>query len=112
MAREVLLSLRMKPRDPDRNQGEGNRDAARRYNRDLREFISEGNVEPAAHDAKESVERDPKAGERAEAAARRGPRGTHASIDELVAKGRTVVDRVRPVVARVAARVRARLSRK
>lgn len=102
----------MKPRDPDRNQGEGNRDAARRYNRDLREFVSEGKVEPAARDAKDAVESDPKAAQRAERAAKRGPRGTLTTVDELIAKGRTVVDRVRPAVARVAARMRARLSRK
>jgi hypothetical protein len=59
-------------------------------------------------------ERDPASAARGEAKARRGrgSRGTRASVDELVAKSRTVADRVGPLIDRVVARVRARLRRK
>jgi len=81
----------MKPNDSDPEQGEGDRKSARRYNRKLREFIAEGKVEGAAHEAETHVERE---------------RGTKVSVDELVAKGRTVFDRMRPLVSRVVARAR------
>lgn len=102
----------MKDQNSGQNQGEGDRVSARRYNRDARRFVADGKVEPAARDAKDYVERDPGGAARAEAKAKRGPKGTRASVDELIAKGRTVVDRVRPIVDRVAKRVRARLRRK
>ena len=98
----------MKPTNSDRNQGEGDRKSARRYNRKLREFISQGRVDSAAHEAEGYVEREPKDAERAERAAKRGPHGTRVSVDELVAKGRTVFDRMRPLVSRVVARARKR----
>jgi len=74
----------MKPTDPD--QGEGDRKSARRYNRKLREFVAEGKVDPVEQ------------------------RGTKVSVDELVAKGRTVFDRMRPLVSRVVARARKRFT--
>lgn len=80
----------MKPNEP--NQGEGDRDADRQYREGVREFISHGKVGPAAKDAKDFVEREPVAAERAERVAKRGPR---ASVDELIARGQTVVARVR-----------------
>lgn len=100
----------MKPTNSDRNQGEGDRKSARRYNRKLREFISQGKVDPAAREAEAYVEHAPGDAERAERAAKRGPsaRGTKVSVDELVAKGRTVFDRMRPLVSRVVARARKR----
>jgi hypothetical protein len=110
----------MKPHNPDRNQGEGDRESARRYNRDVHHYVAEGKVDEAARDAKQYVERDPRDAAHAEAKARRGPHGgTRASVDELIAKSRTVLDRVQPVFERVAARldrlasrIRSRLSRK
>ena len=111
MAREVLLPSGMKPYNPDQNQGEGDRKSARRYNNDVRRFVADGKVEDAAQKAKEYVEREPGEAARAEAKAGRGPGGTRASVDELIAKGRTVVDRIRPFVDRVAKRVRKRLHR-
>lgn len=42
---------------------------------------------------------------------RRGPPPTKVSVDELVAKGRTVFDRVRPIVERFVGRVKARLQK-
>jgi len=83
----------MKPNEP--NQGEGDRDADEKYRDDVRAFISKGKVEGAAKDARDFVERDPEAARRAERAGKRGPRTT---IDELIAKGRTVVDRVKHAV--------------
>lgn len=83
----------MKPNEP--NQGEGDREADEKYRSDVREFISKGKVAGAAKDARDFVERDPEAARRAERAGKRGPRTT---VDELVAKGRTVVDRVKSAV--------------
>jgi hypothetical protein len=104
----------MKPHNTDQNQGEGDRKSARRYNNDVRRFVAEGNVDEAAREAKDYVERDPRGAARAEEKAQRGPngsRGTRASVDELIAKGRTIVDRIRPVVDRVASRIRRRFHR-
>jgi hypothetical protein len=104
VARVVLVLFRMKSKNP-RNQGEGDRVSARRYNRDVREFIAEGRVDEAASDAREYLEREPDEAAAAEKKAKRGPHGTRVSVDELVAKGRTIVDRVKPYVARVRARL-------
>ena len=105
------MSPRNNSQDP--NQGEGNKLSARHYNRDLREFIAEGKVDEAAHEARLYVERDPDDAERAEEAAKRGPRSRkRVSVDELVAKGRSVVDRVRPYVERAADKLRSRFGRK
>lgn len=88
----------------DQNQGEGDRIAGRRYQRKVREFVAGGQVEPAARDAEHYVERAPEDAARAEAAARRGPRPTRIPLDELVAKGHTLIDRLEALVRRVAAR--------
>jgi len=104
----------MKPEKPtqrDANQGEGARSSARRYDRQLREFIAGGQVEPAAHEAEAYVVNKPEEA-RAERRARRGPQPTRISIDEMIARSRTVVERVRPVVHRVLGKLRARLVRK
>jgi hypothetical protein len=93
----------MKSQNPT-NQGEGDRESARRYNRDVREFIAEGNVDRAAEDARQFLEREPEAAAKAEATAKRGPRGTKVSVDELVAKGRGLIDRVRNAVSRLRTR--------
>ena len=57
------------------NQGEGDRVSARRYNRELRDFISEGRVEPAAREAERFVEAHPADADRAERKAKHGPMG-------------------------------------
>lgn len=104
----------MKPENPtqrDANQGEGDKVAARHYNQQLRDFVAGGKVEPAAKEAKTYVDSQPVEAERAERKAKRGP-STRVSLDELVAKGRTVLDRVRPVVTRAVDKVRARIHRK
>ena len=80
----------MKPNEP--NQGEGDRDADERYRADVREFISKGKVSAAAKDARAVVELEPEAARRAEQAGKRGPRTT---VDEMIARTRTVVDRVK-----------------
>jgi hypothetical protein len=81
-------------RDPD--HGNGNGVSAR--HEQLREFIAQHRVDSSARES--------------ERKARRGPRPTWVSLDELVAMGRTVADRVRPYVERVVGRLRARLHRK
>jgi hypothetical protein len=42
----------------------------------------------------------------------RRSRGTKVSVDELVAKSRTVLDRVVPIFERAASKIRSRLARK
>ena len=113
MARQVLLVPCMKTNTRDPNQGEGDKISARHYNRAAREFVAEGKVGEAAREAAHYVDERPGDAHRAEDAARKGPhKGPRVSVDELVAKGRTVFDRVRPMVERVVGRVRARLSKK
>lgn len=91
--------------DKDPNQGEGDKLSARRYDRHVREFIAEGKVPDAANEARLFVERDPDDAAKAEATAKRGPRGRRwASVDEMIAKGQSVLDRVRPMVDRLRAR--------
>ncbi len=83
------------PRDP--NQGEGDRASARVYNENVREFISRGKVDRAASDARDYVEHEPEDARRAEKAAKHKSRkhGSIRSVDDLIAMGRTVMDRVR-----------------
>ena len=95
--------------DKDPNQGEGDKASARRYNEHVEEFVHEGKVPQAAQDARTYVERDPADAAKAEAKAKKGPFN---SVDELVAKGRTVIDRARPVVDRMVGNLRARFGRK
>jgi hypothetical protein len=98
--------------DKDRNQGEGDRTSARRYDRHVREYVDEGKVADAAKEAKSYVEREPEEARAAEAAAKRGPSGRVMSVDEMVAKGHSVLERMRPVVSRALGRLRTRFGRK
>lgn len=98
----------------DPNQGEGDRISARRYDNNARQFVEEGKVQEAANEARLFVERDPAEAEAAEEAAKRGPAGTRrgASVDQLVAKGHSVIERVRPMVERAVGKLRHRFGRK
>lgn len=58
----------------DRNQGEGDRISARKYNRDVRDFINEGKVDDAAKQARQFVDAQPDAAARAERQAKAGPK--------------------------------------
>ena len=99
--------------DKDGNQGEGDKVSARRYDRHVREFIGEGKVPDAANEARLFIERDPDDAAKAEERARRGPKGTRfSSVDQIVAKGRSVIERARPIVQRAASNLRARFGRK
>jgi hypothetical protein len=98
--------------DKDPNQGEGDRVSARRYDRNVRDFVAEGKVPDAASEAKSYVERDPDDAVKAEEKAKRGPFGTRVSIDELMAKGQNVVDRARPIISKVVGNLRQRFGRK
>jgi len=40
----------------NKNQGEGNREAARRYNKDTEEFIDSGKVDESAQKARKAVD--------------------------------------------------------
>jgi hypothetical protein len=99
--------------DKDPNQGEGDRISARRYDRNVREFIAEGQVPDAADEARLFVEREPEDAAKAEAAGKRGPTAKRfASVDQIVAKGHSVLERVRPMVERAVGNLRARFGRK
>ena len=98
--------------DKDPNQGEGDKVSARRYDKNVREFIAEGKVPDAANEARLFVDRDPDDAAKAEAAAKRGPKGRFASVDQLVARGQSVIERVRPMVERAVGNLRARFGRK
>lgn len=92
----------------DPNQGEGDRASARRYDAHVEDFVADGRVPDAAVQAKDYVERDPDDAAKAEQDARRGPPRQRSTVDQLVAKGRSMIDRVRPQLERL----RARLARK
>lgn len=112
MAREVLVFSGMKPTSSNQNQGEGNRTAARHYNDAASEFAADDEkVEEAARDAAAYVDADPEDAKHAERVAKRGPKGTRVSVDELVDMGRSVVERVKPYVDRAIARVKSKLDR-
>lgn len=98
--------------DKDPNQGEGDRVSARRYDKHVQEFVSEGKVAEAATSARDYVEKEPGEAKAAEAAAKRGPKGRLLSVDEIVSKGHSVVERVRPLVSRAVGRFRERFGRK
>ncbi len=46
------------PTETPRNEGEGNRTAAKQYNDAQRKFVESGTVEPAAKDAEHALETD------------------------------------------------------
>jgi hypothetical protein len=99
--------------DKDPNQGEGDKISARRYDRHVREFVAEGKVPDAANEARLYVEREPNDAAKAEETAKRGPMSARfASVDQIVAKGHSVIDRVRPMVRRAVGNLRARFGRK
>jgi len=104
----------MKPDKPtqDGNQGEGDRISARRYGRHVREFVAGGKVEPSARDAEAYVERLPDDAQRAERKARRGPHPARVSLDELVARGHTALDRMQALLHRAFDRFRRRSDRR
>lgn len=97
---------------PDGNQGEGDRISARRYDRHVREFVAGGKVEPSAREAEAYVERLPGDAGRAERKASRGPHPTRVTIDELVAKGHTGLDRVQSLLHRALGRFGRRSDRR
>jgi hypothetical protein len=82
----------------DPNQGEGDRASARRYDEHVRDFVQDGKVGGAANEARTYVDRDPEGAAKAEADAKRGPHTS--SVDQLVAKGRSFVERLRARFAR------------
>jgi hypothetical protein len=107
----------MKPDKPtqDGHQGEGDRISARRYGRHVREFVAGGKVEPSAREAEAYVERVPDDAQRTERKASRGPhpaRVSRVSIDELVTKGHTALDRMQSLLHRVLDRFRRRSDRR
>jgi hypothetical protein len=98
--------------DKDPNQGEGDRVSARRYDKHVQEFVDEGHVAEAAKEARDYVEHDPDGASKAERTAKRGPKGRLRSVDDIVSKGHSVIERVRPMVDRALGSLRARFGRK
>ena len=56
---------------PSRNEGEGNRTAAREYNEAQRRFVQSGKVEEKAREAEQALDRDKRELQQAEAAGKR-----------------------------------------
>ena len=79
----------------DKNQGEGDRASARRYERDVKQFVAQGKdkVEDAASSAKTFVEEHAHQRD----AERKASRGPHAwpTFDEPVARGKEMFERMR-----------------
>jgi hypothetical protein len=71
---------------PDGNHGQRDRERDHAAHRYVREFVASDEAEPVARDA------------------RRGPPPTKVPLDELVAKGHTVIDRVQLLMRRIARR--------
>jgi hypothetical protein len=74
----------------DKNQGEGDKVSAERYNKDLRSFISEGKVPAAARNARDFVDTQPDLAARDERKAKRGPRSW---LERTIANVRAVLVR-------------------
>lgn len=70
------------PTNKDEVQGEGDYDAARRYDKATREFAESGKVEPAAHDAAPTSEREAEEMKRAEEIGK-----SHAKGEDPLLKG-------------------------
>jgi hypothetical protein len=85
-------SIARTPLNEDGNQGEGNRTAARRYNDSVARHVASGAVQPAAENARASVERDDGRLEEAEARGRRPAELT------MSARLRGTVNRVRRLI--------------
>ena len=108
----VLKARDMNKDDKEPHIGEGDRVSARRYDRHVREFIAEGRVPDAADDARTYVDSHPDDAEKSERKAQRGPHSRFVSLDQLVAKGQSMIERVRPIVRRAATKLRNRFSHK
>jgi hypothetical protein len=75
-----------------KNQGEGDRESGRRYDDHVREFVADGKVAPAANSAETFVDQHPKQAHHDEQKAKHGPHGV---FEELVAKGKQIVERLK-----------------
>jgi hypothetical protein len=83
--------------DKERNQGEGDRTSARRYDRHLQDFVSGGKVDEAAQKAREFVAAHPEEAKRDERKAKAGP-NPRGLVEQIVAKGRAMFERIRHAV--------------
>lgn len=63
-----------------RNEGEGNKTAARRYNETQRRFVESGKVDRKAREAEQALDRDKAELERAEAIGKRHEAGEDPAI--------------------------------
>jgi hypothetical protein len=115
MAWRVLDLSNMKPEDPrrrDPKRADGNRISDVHDHRRVHEPDAGHKVGSSPRDAEPHVALPPRVIANAERRARRGRRSTRVSIDELIAKGQSVIDRVRPAVERTVGKLRARFTRK
>ena len=74
----------------DKNQGEGDKISAQKYNQDLRSYIAKGNVKDAARRARDFVETQPDLAAQAERKAKRGPMSW---LERTIANVRAVLTR-------------------
>lgn len=74
----------------DKNQGEGDKVSAQKYNKDVRDYIAEGKVDEAAKKARDFVDTQPDLAARAERKAKAGPVSW---LERTVANVRAVLTR-------------------
>ena len=75
----------------DKNQGEGNREAARHYNDAATKFADSDQVADAAKRAKELLDEQPVESAQAEADALAGPHPVKKRVEELILEGKAMV---------------------
>ena len=78
----------------DRNEGEGNRTAARDYNDGLQSFLATTDIEPAAREAKRFVDSHPAEASAAERKASEGPAPIRRRLEELISEVRAIATRL------------------
>jgi hypothetical protein len=89
------------------NQGEGDKESARRYNEHVREFVVYGDVDRAAHDAERAVEGEEAA--KLRAAEKIGKAPAHMTrLESVVAIARRVGHMAREYVSELADKLAAR----
>jgi hypothetical protein len=100
-----------KPTQRDGTIGEGDRVPIHHDYQQLREFVAGGQVSSVAREARSYVGQNREA---VPGAVRRVPRGsqTQITLDEMIAKNRGILERVRPFVHRAVGRLRARFRQK
>lgn len=82
----------------EKNQGEGNRAAARNYDKNAKKFVDDGKVEAAAKEAEAYVDANPEEAAKAEEVAKMGPDPVGNRLDELKTEGKALLEKAKAKV--------------